>query len=247
METAPPGIRLYTDSPLEAGTSIALDKKDSHYLSKVMRLGEGDGVLLFNGRDGEWLGTLRGNPKALEVALASQTRRQAPEPDVWLAFAPIKRTRIDFVAQKATELGACRLLPVKTRRTIVSRVNTARLRANAKEAAEQTGRLSVPEVGNFQPLPALLERWPTERKLLFCDEEKSDPGIRAALLAADGKPARHPWGILIGPEGGFDDQERKLVRERPFTVPASLGPRVLRADTATLAALALWQEALGDW
>lgn len=247
MATARSNVRLYTESPLAADLSVAPGKDNVHYLTKVMRLGEGAKVTLFNGRDGEWEGTLKGKGKTLEIAVVKRIRPQTVEPDLWLAFAPIKRTRIDFVAQKAAELGASRLLPIRTRRTIVSRVNTARLCANAREGAEQTGRLSVPEVDEFCPLPEALAAWPKQRRLLFCDEQNSDSGIRRALLGADRKPARHPWGILIGPEGGFDEKERQLIRAQPFTVPASLGPRVLRADTAALAALALWQEVLGDW
>ncbi|HXV74504.1 MAG TPA: 16S rRNA (uracil(1498)-N(3))-methyltransferase [Sphingomonadales bacterium] len=241
-------IRLFVDVPLAAHAAVALTEADAHYLSSVMRRKAGESVLLFNGRDGEWQGTLAAlSRRKAEVALSHQTRLQAPEPDLWLAFAPIKRTAADFAAAKATELGAARLIPVITERTVVKRVNTRRLRANAKEAAEQCERLSVPEVEDASLLKKLLGRWPAERLLAFCDETREAPFLMDALRRRDRKPAENPWAILIGPEGGFTENERALLHGLPFAVPASLGPRLLRADTAAFAAIALWQAALGDW
>lgn len=248
MTVATPKIRLFVTAPLFPGAEVALGKDESHYLGTVMRLKTGDEVALFNGHDGEWAAVVE-NPskKAMVLGVADHLRSQVEEPDLWLAFAPIKRTRIDFVAQKASELGVSKLLPVKTERTAVDRVKVERLLANAREAAEQCERLTVPEVEELQSLKTLLKEWPENRKLLFCDEEKTGPLILDAVRAADKKPARFPWGILIGPEGGFSESERAMVRAHPCCVPASLGPRVLRADTAAFAALSLWQAAIGDW
>lgn len=246
--THTPKIRLFVEDDLFPGARVTLGRDDSHYLLNVMRQTSGDEVSLFNGRDGEWMaliGKTGGKKATLEVA--DHLRTQCPEPDLWLAFAPIKKARLDFIAQKATELGVSKLIPVKTERTIVTRIKTERLVANAKEAAEQCERLAVPEVEDFLSLKKFMASWPKNRKLLFCDEDKSGVLINKALKKADTKPARHPWGILIGPEGGFTDAERKLVRSHPNVVVAALGPRVLRADTAMLSALSLWQATLGDW
>jgi len=240
--------RLFISSPLKEGASPSLSGPEAHYIVNVMRLKAGDKIALFNGCDGEWLATIVSTAKkdvALEVKC--RTRGQVNEPDVWLVFAPIKRTRIDFMAQKATELGASRLVPVRTERTVVARVKTERLLANACEAAEQCERLTVPEVSEMTSLKNILAQWPADRLLLFCDEEKGDPPAPDALKSRDQKPARRPWGILIGPEGGFTSKERELIRSYSYCIPASLGPRVLRADTAALAALSLWQAAIGDW
>lgn len=241
-------IRLYVESPLNPSAEISLSKGDSHYIVNVMRLRAGDRIFIFNGKDGEWQAKLAKIDKTKTLCrLDNQTKPQSNEPDLWFAFAPIKKTRLDFVAQMATELGVSKLLPIRTERTIVSRVKTSRLVANAKEAAEQCERLTVPVVEEFQPLKALVMAWPKDRKLLFCDEEKGDPLVDIALKAEDKKPAKYPWGVLIGPEGGFSAAERDFIRSFDYCVPASLGPRVLRADTAGIAALTLWQASLGDW
>lgn len=241
-------IRLFVKDQLSQGVEIRLGREDSHYLLNVMRKGEGDEVSLFNGVDGEWAAKITGgSKKSLNLKIFDQVKLQSIESDLWLAFAPVKRARLDFIAQKATELGVSKLIPVKTERTIVARVKEERLWANAKEAAEQCERLAVPEVNQMIPLKNLLADWPTGRKLLFCDEDKTGPLMLDALKAADEKPAKSPWGVLIGPEGGFSDSERQTIRAHPECVPASLGPRVLRADTAILSALSLWQAALGDW
>ncbi len=243
-----PKIRLYVKDPLSLAVQVSLDRKDSNYLLHVMRKGEGDEVSLFNGRDGEWAARISGgSKKSLALEVFEQLKPQTREPDLWLAFAPIKRARLDFIAQKATELGVSKLIPVRTERTVVTRVKVELLWANAKEAAEQCERLVVPEVGEMISLKNLLTAWPSGRKLLFCDEDKTGPLINEALVSVDGKPAKYPWGILVGPEGGFNQVERKMIRAHPECVPASLGPRLLRADTAILSALSLWQAALGDW
>jgi len=241
-------IRLFVTAGLFPGAAVMLEGADSHYLVNVMRKKQGDEVSLFNGRDGEWAAIIvEAGKKSVRLEVSDHLKSQLPEPDLWLAFSPIKRARIDFVAQKATELGVSKLLPIRTERTVVARVKGERLWANAKEAAEQCERLTVPAVEEIVPLRKLLGSWPKGRKLLFCDEDKTGPLIIKALEKADKKPARLPWGILVGPEGGFTDSERKLVRSHPECIPASLGPRLLRADTAVFSALSLWQAALGDW
>lgn len=241
-------IRLFVDAPLASGGLVALERDQSHYLANVMRLKAGDSLTVFNGRDGEWQAEIKEVAKRqVTLQAISQTRAQTSEPDLWLAFAPIKKARLDFVAQKATELGVSHMVPVMTRRTIVDRVKTDRMSANAVEAAEQCERLNVPTVGEVVKLEALLADWPAERRLMFCDEDKSGEAAHTALQSVASKSAPGPWGILIGPEGGFDEQERALIRAHPATVTVSLGPRVLRADTAAMAAISLWQSALGDW
>ncbi|WP_374764406.1 16S rRNA (uracil(1498)-N(3))-methyltransferase [Yunchengibacter salinarum] len=239
--------RLAITNDLPGTGPIHLDKDQSHYLAHVLRARPGEQIGLFNGRDGEWLAQITGvNKKAVELAVLSLRRGQRPEPDIWLAFAPIKKARIDFVAQKATELGAARLMPVMTRRTQVDRVKTDRLAANAREAAEQCERLSLPRVDEPTRLDDLLAAWPHDRHLMFCDEDLSGRPALDALTRFDPETPG-PWGILIGPEGGFDPAERDAIHRLPHVVPVSLGPRLLRADTAAMAALSLWQAALGDW
>jgi 16S rRNA (uracil1498-N3)-methyltransferase len=244
------GVRLYVEADLAQGDEVALDPAQAHYLKNVMRRAPGDAVRVFNGRQGEWRASIAALGKGKgAVAVAAQTRVQAPEADLWLLAAPIKRTAIDFVAAKATELGASAIQPVFTRRTAVTRVNAERMRANVIEAAEQCERLSVPEVRAAAPLEKVLGAWPAGRRLLFCDETRAGRPI-AAALAAERVRAEHgrmpePWAILIGPEGGFAPEELQRIRALPAVVPVSLGPRLLRADTAALAALAVWQAMLG--
>jgi 16S rRNA (uracil1498-N3)-methyltransferase len=233
--------RLHVTGDLGAGMAVALDEGPSHYLLHVLRAKPGNRVLLFNGRDGEWLAEIAlASKRSVKATCLAQTRAQSAGPDIWLAFAPVKKTPADYLVQKATELGAAALLPVFTRRTIVTRVNLERMAANAAEAAEQSERLTVPEIREPQDLDKLLVRWPKERTLYFCDE-----GGDAKPLAtvARGGPA----AILTGPEGGFDSGERELLRAHSFVVPVTLGPRILRADTAALAALSVWQSVAGDW
>jgi len=238
------GVRLYLEEGLQAGEAVRLSPPQAHYLGQVMRLSAGDRICLFNGQDGEWEAVLETLSKKNATAILKKRRRaQNRLPDLWLLFAPIKRDRIDILVEKATELGVTRLLPVLTERTTVRRVNAERLRAHAVEAAEQTGRLCVPAFEDLAPLARVLAHWPSERRLLFCDET----GGGAPVLDALGAAGPGPWAVLIGPEGGFAPAELDALRGLPFVTPASLGPRVLRADTAAIAALTAWQAVLGDW
>jgi 16S rRNA (uracil1498-N3)-methyltransferase len=235
--------RLYVTGDLGAGTAVALNDGPSHYLLHVLRAKPGNRVLLFNGRDGEWLAEIgQVSKRGVAAACLNRTRPQTSQPDIWLAFAPIKKTPADYLVQKATELGVSCLLPVFTRRTIVTRVNLERMAANAAEAAEQSERLTVPEIRSATDLDKLLASWPKERRLYFCDE-----GGDAKWLAEAAGGARGPAAILTGPEGGFDPAEREMLRAQSFVVPVTLGPRILRADTAALAALSVWQSTAGDW
>jgi 16S rRNA (uracil1498-N3)-methyltransferase len=239
-----PAARLYVEAPLAPGAAIPLSEGQAHYLRSVLRLEPGRRVLLFNGRDGEWLADLTQLRKSGAAATAvSQRRAQAPEPDLWLLFAPIKGDRVDYVAEKATELGASRLQPVMTRHTVVARVNVERLRARAVEAAEQCERLTVPEVAEPLPLRQVLQGWPAERRLFACAEAGPARPLAEALAQA---PRTAPSGLLAGPEGGFSPDELDLLRELAFVTAVGLGPRLLRADTAAIAALALWQALAGD-
>lgn len=236
--------RLFVTATLEPGGSVALDDGQAHYLLHVLRARVGDRVLLFNGRDGEWQAEIAtAGKRGVTLSMLRQTLQQAPVPDLWLVFAPVKKTPSDYLAQKATELGVVKLQPVFTRRTIVSRINEERLLANAVEAAEQSARLSVPEIGAALTLEKLLAAWPRERQLFFCDEGGGAKPLAEA--ARDGGSG--PAAILTGPEGGFDLVEREILRALPFVTPVALGPRILRADTAALAALAIWQSVSGDW
>jgi len=228
---------------LGAGMAVTLGEGQTHYLLHVLRARSGNRLLLFNGRDGEWLAEITAAGKrGVTAACLKQTQPQADVPDIWLAFAPVKKTPSDYLVQKAVELGVSCLLPVFTRRTIVSRINQERMAANAIEAAEQSARLTVPEIHEGTSLEKLLAIWPKERRLFFCDE-----GGDAKPLAEAARGAHGPAAILTGPEGGFDPSEREMLRALPFVTPVSLGPRILRADTAALAALAIWQSVCGDW
>ena len=243
--------RLYVTNPLGAGGTLGLDHQRAHYLRSVLRLGRGDRVAVFNERDGEWAATIEGLGKGwASLALTDQRRAPAPEPDVELVFAPIKRARLDYLVEKATELGAARLRPIFTQHTDVRRVNTERLAANAREAAEQCERLTVPEVVEPVGFDALLRAWPTERRILLCAESGRAPPVAEVLAeharAAAPNARTPPWAIMTGPEGGFHGSELDALRKLPFVAPVGLGPRVLRADTAALAALACWQAWLGD-
>lgn len=244
--------RLFVPQPLAAGSAIDLERDQSNYILNVLRLREGDGILVFNGRDGEWrAGIAAGTRKSARLDILEQVRSQPATGDLYYLFAPIKHARLDYMAQKAVEMGASRLQPVLTRRTQVQRVNLDRLRANAIEAAEQCGIMSLADVAEPVELDRLLRDWPTARRLIFCDEDAAvaDPVqvLRQALAPplADQSPA--PLAVLIGPEGGFDDAERKAINAVPGAIGISLGPRILRADTAAVAALAVVQAAVGDW
>ena len=237
-------MRLYVEVALGEGARVAPGESQTHYLLHVMRAKTGDRVSLFNGRDGEWLARIAETSKrGCLLECERLTAPQAEVPDLWLVFAPIKKTPADYLTQKATELGVRALQPVITRRTIVTRVNTERMHANAVEAAEQSGRLSVPEIREPLAFDKLLAAWPAERRILFCDEAGAALPIEKGLRdAPDG-----PWAIVTGPEGGFDPAERAALRALPFVTPVSLGGRILRADTAALAALSVWQALRGDW
>ncbi len=243
MEEKTTKIRLFIDMPLKVGSNIDLDATQAHYLKAVMRLSSGNKVIFFNGQDGEWLGQLidLGKKKAT-VALQDCLREQDCPPDVWMLFAPLKKTPMDFIAEKATELGATRLWPVFTKNTDVNRVNTDRLRANAIEASEQCRRLTVPEITPPTLLEAALQDWPKDRPLFILDETGEGQPIMDVLSAHIGSAA-----FLVGPEGGFDAGELKYLRSHPNVTPLSLGKRILRAETAVLAALSCFQAVVGDW
>jgi 16S rRNA (uracil1498-N3)-methyltransferase len=236
--------RLYVDAPLAAGKTLALDAARSHYLRHVLRREKGATILLFNGRDGEWQATIAEFAKSGTVlAIEQQTLAQRSGPDLWLVFAPLKRERIDLLAEKATELGCRRLQPMFTQHTTVARVNVDRLAAHALEAAEQTERLDVPEVMAPRRLGEVLDGWPAQRRLVVCAEFGAAAPIAEALA---GLPREAPYAVMTGPEGGFASGELDHLRKLPFVTPVGLGPRVLRADTAAIAALACWQALLGD-
>ena len=242
--------RLFVDASLEAGCTVALDAAQANYLGNVLRLKPEDSVLLFNGRDGEWRGSLaRTGKRALLVAIAVRTRAQTPALDFHYVFAPLKHARLDYMVQKAVEMGVARLQPVITRHTHTTRVNLERMRANAIEAAEQCGILTLPEIGAPLGFDAMLAAHDRSRLLVFCDEDAEVRDPVAALAAA--RPADGngpvPLAVLVGPEGGFAEGERAALLRLPNTVRLALGPRILRADTAAVAALAVVQAVLGDW
>jgi len=245
-------VRLCVDHPLGAGQTVPLDRDQAHYLFGVMRLAEGAELRLFNGTDGEWAARVaRADKRGGLLDCLARTAPQGTPPDLWLLFAPVKKARTDFIVEKAVEMGAARLLPVQTDFTNSERVRQDRLQAHAREAAEQCGATWVPEVAALAKLERVLADWPEERRLMFCDERLAGGSAAlAGLLAREG--ARQggtsgPWAILTGPEGGFSEAERARLAALPFAHPVALGPRILRADTAAVAALTLWQAALGDW
>ncbi len=236
--------RLYVTAPLSTGLYVPLRPEQVHYLRNVLRLSPGVEVAVFNGRDGEWLGriaTLTKDEGSIEAV--RELRVQACPPDLWLLFAPIKRAGIDLIAEKASELGATTIWPVLTRNTDVARVNVDRLQANAIEAAEQSERLCIPEIKAPTDLPAVLADWPAGRPLIVCAEIGPARPIAEVLMSLPTGPA----AILVGPEGGFSRAEIEMLTSLPFAIPVRLGPRVLRAETATFAALACWQALKGDW
>ncbi|WP_297774078.1 16S rRNA (uracil(1498)-N(3))-methyltransferase [uncultured Roseovarius sp.] len=240
MKTAK--IRLCVEQSLGQGQTIPLARDQAHYLFGVMRQGAGDAVLLFNGRDGEWRAEVaEAGKRGGTLVVQELTAPQRNPPDLWLLFAPIKKARTDFIVEKAAEMGAARIIPVQTDFTNSERIRQDRLQAHAVEAAEQCGGTFVPEVTGLHKLDTLLSDWPEDRQLMFCDEALAGAG---SLLRAAGGDA---WAILIGPEGGFSDAERTRLAALPFAQPVALGPRILRADTAAVAALTVWQQALGDW
>lgn len=238
---AGPKIRVYVNQPLGPGQAIALDEARANYLFAVMRLGVGAAVHLFNGRDGEWRAEVAEAGKRRGIAVcAEQTAPQGMPADVWLLFSPVKKERTTFIVEKAVEMGAARILAVGTRHMNSERFRADRHQLHAVEAAEQCGATWVPEVADLQPLDRLLAAWPEGRRLYWADEGEAG---RAALLSA----APGPAAILIGPEGGFSPEERARLSRLSFVTPFALGPRILRAETAALAALALYQASGGDW
>ncbi|QTC91306.1 16S rRNA (uracil(1498)-N(3))-methyltransferase [Brevundimonas goettingensis] len=236
-------IRLHVTSDLSANAAVAPTLDQSRYLTNVMRLSRGDELLVFNGRDGEWRASVAETHKrGVILKCEERARAQTVTPDLELIVAMVKKARVETIVEKAAELGAARVRLTVTRRTNVDRVRLDRLDAIAEEAAEQTGRLDVPPVDDPMKLEAILDGWDPARKLMFCDETGGAPAIPALTAAGPG-----PWAILIGPEGGFSPEEGERLRSLPFTTAVSLGPRILRADTAAIAAMTLWQAAVGDW
>ena len=244
MAQARAKIRLYVRDPLGPGQQVALNREQAHYLFSVMRQRPGDAVLIFNGREGEWLAEVAEAGKRGGTLLClSLTAPQRDAPDLWLCFAPIKKARTDFIAEKACEMGVRCLVPVFTRHTNSERVRCDRLQAHAIEAAEQCGITSVPEVTEAVTLDKLLDHWPAGRQILFCDETETRPPAAEVLRRAE----NGPWAVLIGPEGGFSQEEADRLHRMPQAHAVSLGPRILRADTAAVAALTVWQTVMGDW
>ena len=237
--------RLFVDAALATGETVALERSQSNYLGNVLRLSDGNTILVFNGRDGEWQASITGRKRPDSLKIVTQTRPQDRLPDLACIFAPLKHARLDYMVQKAVEMGASSLQPVFTRFTQVARVNGERMRANVIEAAEQCGILSLANVAAPMPLDRYLSQRHGERLLVFCDEaaDTSNPlhALQGGLKVSNG------IDILIGPEGGFAEDERAVLLQQPRTLRLSLGPRILRADTAAVAALALVQAALGDW
>lgn len=234
--------RLFVDQSLADGLTVHVDGAQAHYLLAVMRLKAGAPAKLFDDRTGEWLAEAEAVGKRdLVLRITAKLREREAVPDLWLCAAPIRKGRVDWVAEKACELGVARLVPVATRRAVVDKLNHDRLRAHMIEAAEQCARTAIPELDALTKLDALLGNWPAGRRLFFADEQGGAP-IADAIRAHPG-----PAAILIGPEGGFDDAERAAIRACPAAVPITLGPRILRADTAAAAAMAVWMAIAGDW
>ena len=238
-----PKTRLFTDGPLGPGLEIRADEADAHHVVRVLRLGPGDSLSVFNGRDGEWAATITdAGKKSLTLRLDRQTRPQTPEPDIWLLFAPLKKTATDFIVEKATELGVARLIPVLTERTETRRVNLDRLAQTARDAACQCERLGLPAIEQPRPLADVLAAWPEDRTLVAALERARD----VPPLSSVARETPLPHAFLIGPEGGFSPAELDGPLKQAFVRGAHLGPRILRAETAALAALSLWQDAAGD-
>jgi 16S rRNA (uracil1498-N3)-methyltransferase len=236
--------RLFVEADLAEATTVACSGAQANYLKNVLRLKAGDGIIVFNGRDGEWRAEIAdAGRRDASLLVRAQIRAQEGGPDIDYLFAPLKRARLDYLVQKATEMGVARLRPVLTHRTVAERVNAERMRANAIEAAEQCGILRIPQVSEPEKLENVVAGWDAARPLIFCDEA-SDERCPFTTLA---RLQPGPLALLIGPEGGFDESERALLSSKPFVTRISLGPRILRADTAAVAALALVNAVLGDW
>ena len=239
--------RLFLRARLSAGAEIELDREQANYLLNVLRMGEADRLLVFNGEDGEWLASVvPAGRRVCRLAIVEETRAQTPLSDLHWLFAPLKHARLDYMVQKAVEMGAGRLRPVITRHTQVTRINTERMEANVVEAAEQCGVIALPSVAEPVTFEHLLDTWhvhDADRRILYCDEHEETTNPLGILSDLE----RGPLAVLIGPEGGFSKEERMVLRSKPFVTPIPLGPRILRADTAAVAALTLWQAHLGDW
>lgn len=236
--------RLYCEQTLGAGSELTLPREASHYLVTVLRSGDGAAVRLFNAIDGEWQCVIsRANRKAAHITCGERLRKATPPPDIDYLFAPLKSARLDYLAQKATEMGARQLRPVITRHTVADKVNLDRMRANAIEAAEQCNMVYVPDVAEPEKLADVLADWPDDRTLIFCDERAGQANPIDTLKQL--KPG--PMAVLLGPEGGFSEEERDMILALPNAVALSLGPRIMRADTAAVAVMALVQSVLGDW
>lgn len=251
-------IRLYVEHPLREGQTVPLNRDQAHYLFGVMRQGAGAQVLLFNGQDGEWRAEVtEAGKRGGMLACREKTAALKLPPDLWLFFAPIKKARTDFIVEKATEMGAARIIPVQTEFTNAERIRQDRLQAHAVEAAEQCGGTFVPEVKELERLDRVLANWPAGRQLMFCDEGLAgDSSVPSRQIASGNREtgrrlpdslAGQPWAILVGPEGGFSEAERSRLSALDFAHPVALGSRILRADTAVVAAMTLWQVQLGDW
>ena len=239
-------IRLYVDHPLAPGQTVPVTPEQAHYLFGVMRLTVGAVVSLFNGRDGEWdASVVTAGKRGGVLRVDAQTLPLLLPPDLWLCFAPLKKARTDFVVEKAVEMGVARIVPVQTDFTNAERLRADKVRAHVIEATEQCGATFVPEVAEVVKLSRLLDDWPTGRRIMFCDEGlRGRDSVQFGALTSD---TAGPWAILIGPEGGFSPAERARLEGLDYAHPVSLGPRILRADTAAVAALTLWQSTLGDW
>lgn len=252
MTSPQPKTRLYKDGPLEKGALLPLEAASAHHVLVALRLGAGDTVSVFNGRDGEWVGTLETvSRKSADVRINKQIRPQIAEPDIWLLFAPLKKTATDYTVEKATELGAARLIPVSTRRTETKRLNVERLNATARDAAQQSERLSIPAIDELRPLGAVLSDWDPSRTLFVAAERydlmsHSQVERNTTSLFQVARRTIGPHAILIGPEGGFETEELDGALKLPFVVPVNLGPRILRAETAAIVALTIWQTAAGE-
>jgi 16S rRNA (uracil1498-N3)-methyltransferase len=240
--------RLFIEAPLGGGQTLTLDPTQTNYLGNVLRRKPGDAVLVFNGRDGEWRASIaRSSKRTLSLTVGEQTRAQTPSSDLHYVFAPLKHARLDYMVQKAVEMGASRLQPVLTRHTQVARVNLDRMRANAVEAAEQCGILTLPDIQAPVSFERLMAERDTARLIVFCDEHAEVTDPVAALAAARPSSGCVPLAVLVGPEGGFAEDERAALLKAGNVVRLALGPRILRADTAAVAALALTGAVLGDW
>lgn len=236
-------IRLYVEHPLGDGQTVPLERAQANYLFNVMRQPVGAQLLLFNGRDGEWLAEVsQAGKRGGELSCLEQTKPLQMPPDLWLCFAPIKKARTDFIVEKAAEMGAARIVAMQTDYTNTGRFQQERLQAHAVEAAEQCGGTYVPEVAGMQRFDRLLDSWDTSRRIMFCDE-----ALAASVSASLSGEAGTPWAIFIGPEGGFSERERNKLGAMACATSVSLGPRILRSDTAVVAAMTIWQQVLGDW